>query len=156
MQQQNHYRLLDVPFSANRKDITAAYRKKMREWHPDNFSGDDVALAEEHAKQLNQAYSVLSNPQKREDYDKTLRIEAIQDQIMEKYVAGYSGWNMGGSGPPPAAAPKRSMTARERHERRISDRNAFRSMFVSFMFLLLFGLLLLVIFSVISSSAGWF
>lgn len=151
MQQQNHYRLLDVPFSASRKDITAAYRKQMREWHPDRFRGEDKSQAEELAKQLNQAYSILSDPRKREDYDKTIRVEAIQSQIMEKYVAGYGGWNMGGSGPLPADAPKRSMTAREHRERRISDRNAFRSMFVSFMFLLLFGLLLLAVFSAVNT-----
>lgn len=156
MQQQNHYRLLDVPFSASRKDITSAYRKQMREWHPDKFTGDDIAQAEERAKQLNLAYSVLSDPKKREDYDKSIRLEALQGQIMEKYVAGYGGWNMGGSGPMPADAPRRSMTTRERQERRISDRNAFRSMIVSFMFLLVFGLVLLVIFSLVSSTAGWF
>lgn len=151
MQQQNHYRLLDVPFSASRKDITAAYRNKMREWHPDKFRGDDIPQAEEHAKMLNFAYSILSDPRKREDYDRSIRVQAVQSQIMEKYVAGYGGWNMGGSGPLPADAPKRSMTAREHRERRISDRNAFRSMFISFVFLLMFGLLLLAIFSIVNT-----
>ena len=33
--QQNHYKLLDVHFSATRKEITAAYHKQMRQWHPD-------------------------------------------------------------------------------------------------------------------------
>jgi len=154
--QENHYRLLDVPFSATRKEITAAYRKAMRKWHPDQFRGTDKAQAEEYAKRLNNAYSVLSDPHKREEYDKSIRVEAIQGQIMEKYVAGYGGWNIGGSGPLPADAPRRAMTARERRELRISDRNAFRSMIVSFGMLLVLGLLLLTIFSVLNSAFSLF
>lgn len=154
--QENHYRLLDVPFSASRKDITTAYRKAMRTWHPDKFRGSDKAQAEEYAKRLNQAYSVLSDPHKREEYDRSIRVEALQGQIMERYVAGYGGWNLGGSGPMPAEAPRRTMTARERREIRISDRNAFRSMIVSFAMLLVVGLVLLLIFSVLNSAFAMF
>jgi DnaJ-class molecular chaperone len=154
--QENHYRLLDVPFTASRKDITTAYRKAMRKWHPDHFRGTDKELAEEYAKRLNNAYSVLSDPHKREEYDRSIRVEAIQGQIMEKYVAGYGGWNVGGSGPLPADAPRRSMSARERRELRISDRNAFRSMIVSFAMLLVLGLLLLAIFSLLESAFSLF
>lgn len=149
--QENLYRLLDVPFTASRKEITAAYRKAMRTWHPDKFRGTDKALAEEYAKRLNHAYSVLSDPHKREEYDRSIRVEALQSQIMERYVAGYGGWNIGGNGPLPADAPRRRMTLQERRELRISDRNAFRSMFVSFGMLLVLGLFLLAIFTVMNS-----
>jgi DnaJ-class molecular chaperone len=152
--QHNHYRLLDVPFSATRKEITSAYRKQMRQWHPDKFRGTDKTLAESYAKDLNHAYSVLSDPKKREDYDRSIRVEAIQSQIMERYVAGSSGWNLGGSGPLPADAPRRSMTQRERAEMRISDRNANRSMVVTFGFFVIFGLLLLFVFSLVNSALG--
>lgn len=154
--QENHYHLLDVPFSATRKDITAAYRKAMRKWHPDQFRGTDKQMAEEYAKRLNHAYSVLSDPHKREDYDRSIRVEAIQGQIMEKYVAGFGGWNIGGSGPLPADAPRRPMSARERRELRISDRNAFRSLIVSFAMLLVLGLLLLALFSLFNSAFSLF
>lgn len=150
--QQNHYRLLDVPFSATRKEITSAYHKQMRQWHPDKFRGSDKTLAENYAKELNHAYSVLSNPKKREDYDRSIRVEALQGQIMERYVAGSSGWNLGGSGPMPADAPRRAMTTRERQEMRISDRNAQRSMVITFAFFLIFGLLLLLVFSAVNST----
>ena len=149
--QENHYRLLDVPFSASRKEITAAYRTAMRKWHPDQFRGSDTALAEEYAKRLNLAYSVLSDPHKREHYDRSIRVDAMQSQIMERYVAGYGGWNVGGSGPLPADAPRRSMSQRERREQQASDRNAFRSMIVAFAMLLVLGLFLLALFTLLNS-----
>jgi len=155
--QQNHYQLLDVPFSATRKQITVAYKKQMRQWHPDHFRGTDKALAESYARQLNNAYSILSDPQKREDYDRSIRVEAIQSQIMERYVAGSSSWNLGGNGPLPADAPRRPMTSQQRRELRQSDRNASCSMMVSFGMLAVGGLILLLVFSVVSSLLGiWF
>lgn len=150
--QQNHYKLLDVPFSASRKDITVGYHKQMRKWHPDRFQGTDKTLAENYAKELNHAYSVLTNPKKREDYDRALRVEAMQGQIMERYVAGSSNWNLDGKGPLPADAPRRPMTARERAEMRITDRNANRSMFITFGFLAIGGLILLLLFSLLNST----
>lgn len=150
--QQNHYKLLDVPFSATRKDITTAYHKQMRKWHPDRFRGTDKTLAENYAKDLNHAYSVLSDPRKREEYDRALRIDAIQGQIMERYVAGSSGWNLDGKGPLPADAPRRNMTARERSEQRITDRNANRAMVMTFAMFTIGGLLLLLLFSLINST----
>lgn len=146
--QQNHYSLLDVPFSATRREITIAYRKQMREWHPDKFRGEDKALAEEHAKHLNLAYSVLSDAHKRTEYDRSIRVEALQQQIMERYVAGSSSWNLGGQGPMPADAPRRAQTERERREQRITDRNAMRSLVVSFAMLALAAIILLLIFTV--------
>lgn len=152
--QQNHYRLLDVHFSATRKEITRAYHKQMRKWHPDRFQGTDKTLAENFAKELNQAYSVLSNPKKREDYDQSLRVEEIQSQIMERYVAGSSSWNLGGRGPMPADAPRRARTAQERREQRIADRDAFRSLVVSFALLAVLGIVLLVIFTILETALG--
>lgn len=154
--QQNHYKLLDVPFSASRKDITAGYHKQMRQWHPDKFRGTDKTLAENYAKELNNAYSVLSDPKKREDYDRSLRVEAIQGQIMERYVAGSSNWNLDGRGPLPADAPRRPKTAQERREQRITDRNAFRAMIVAFGMLLVFGLFLMFLVSLINNMGGLF
>lgn len=146
---QNHYNLLDVPFSATRKEITAAYRKRMREWHPDHFRGSDKAEAEEFSKQLNLAYSVLSNAHKRQEYDRSIRVEALQQQIMERYVAGSSSWNTGGQGPMPADAPRRPMSERERREQRITDRNAMRSLVIAFGLLGVAAIALLLVFTML-------
>lgn len=153
--QQNHYKLLEIPFSASRKDITAAYHKQMRQWHPDKFRGTDKTLAENYAKELNNAYSVLSNPKKREDYDRTLRVEAIQGQIMERYVAGSNNWNLGGKGPLPADAPRRPMTSAQLREMRVTDRNAHRSLVITFGIFTIGGLMLLALFSLINSVLAW-
>lgn len=147
--QDNHYRLLDVPFSASRKEIVTAYRKKMREWHPDQFRGEDKSLAEEYSKRLNLAFSVLTNAHKREEYDRSIRIETMQAQIMDRYVAGFSSWNLGGDAP--AAAPKRSMSASERREVQRSGRSAARSLFVVFGFLCIGGIVLAWIFALLDA-----
>lgn len=152
--QQNHYRLLDVPFSASRKEITSAYRKQMRQWHPDQFRGTDKALAENYAKSLNHAYSVLADPHKREEYDRSIRVEAVQSQIMERYVAGSSGWNLNGTGPMPADAPRRTMSTREKREQKISDRNASRTIMVTFAIFAAGGVLLLLLLSLVNSVLG--
>lgn len=151
---QNHYRLLDVPFSASRKDITSAYKKAMRRWHPDQFRGTDKALAEEQSRRLNHAYSVLSDPHKRAEYDRSIRVEAMQSEIMERYVPGSGSWNLDGSGPMPADAPRRPMTAAQKAEVRISDRNAMRGLVISFAFLALAAILLLLIFAIVENSVG--
>ncbi|MCO5215590.1 MAG: J domain-containing protein [Thermomicrobiales bacterium] len=152
--QQNHYRLLDVPFTASRKDITTAYKKAMRQWHPDQFRGTDKALAEEQSRRINQAYSVLSDPRKRADYDRSIRVEAMQAEIMERYVPGSSGWNLDGSGPMPADAPRRPMTSAQKAEMRVSDRNAMRSLIISFAFLALAAILLLFFFAILENGIG--
>lgn len=150
--QQNHYHLLDVPFGASRQEITAAYRRQMRQWHPDQFRGSDKDLAEEHAKQLNLAYSVLSDAHKRAEYDRTLRVEAIQAEIMERYVPGSSGWNLDGRRPAPAPAPRRPMTERQKREQRRTDRDAMRALLITFTLLAVAALLLLVVFAIVESS----
>lgn len=146
----NYYDLLDIPFGASRKDVTAAFRKAMKEWHPDTVQAGSREKAEEFAKRLNLAYSVLSDPVRRQEYDQQLRIEAMQAQIMEQYVPGFSGFGMGGPATP-AHAPKRDLSPRERAERRQADRQANVSLIVFFGILLALGIVLLLVFSIVSS-----
>ena len=60
------YQILGVSKSASDTEIKAAYRKKALEWHPDR---NKSAQASEKFKEINEAYEVLSNPQKRQSYD---------------------------------------------------------------------------------------
>src|ERR1700680_2967590 len=63
----DYYAVLGVPRDADQDAIRRAYRKLARELHPDLNSDND---AEERFKELGEAYEVLSDPDKRELYDR--------------------------------------------------------------------------------------
>ncbi len=64
----DYYKILGLNRSATYKDIKQAYRKLARKHHPDVNPGDKSAEAR--FKEINSAYEVLSNPEKRKKYDK--------------------------------------------------------------------------------------
>jgi molecular chaperone DnaJ len=63
----DYYQLLGVDRAASAEDIKKAFRKLAMKYHPDKNPGD--AKAEEKFKEINQAYEVLSNAEKRKAYD---------------------------------------------------------------------------------------
>jgi curved DNA-binding protein CbpA len=64
---QNYYILLGVPNTATSEEIKSAYRVLAKKYHPDKNQGNKSA--EEYFKEIQQAYTVLSNPEKRKKYD---------------------------------------------------------------------------------------
>jgi curved DNA-binding protein len=67
VQYKDYYEILGVPRGANDGDIKKAFRKLAREYHPD--VARDKKKAEEKFKELNEAYEVLGDPEKRKKYD---------------------------------------------------------------------------------------
>ncbi len=60
----DYYKVLEVDKNASADEIKKAFRKLAQKYHPDKPGGDEKKF-----KEANEAYSVLSNPQKRQQYD---------------------------------------------------------------------------------------
>ena len=67
-----HYDLLDVKHSASDKELKVAYLRLAKKYHPDIYNG----VNKDHFKRVNEAFSVLKNPQKRAAYDNRSKIRA--------------------------------------------------------------------------------
>ena len=68
MEKTDYYDTLGVQRNVAQEEIKKAYRKKALKYHPDKNAGDKTA--EERFKEINEAYVVLSDPEKRELYDR--------------------------------------------------------------------------------------
>ena len=72
-EKRDYYEVLGVDRNATADDIKSAYRKMALKWHPDRWvNGTDAEkkTAEENFKEASEAYSVLSDPDKKARYDR--------------------------------------------------------------------------------------
>lgn len=83
----DYYKILGVEKSASEEDIKKAYRKLAHKYHPDKSGGDDKRF-----KEINEAYQVLSDKEKRLRYDRFGTAEQFGPG------AGTPGWDFGFSG----------------------------------------------------------
>ncbi len=67
MTTRDYYEILGVPRNASTDDLKSAFRRMARQYHPDVNKSPD---AEERFKEINEAYAVLSDPDKRAAYDR--------------------------------------------------------------------------------------
>ena len=63
-----YYETLEVERSADEPGLKAAFRKLAMKWHPDKNPGD--TSSEVRFKEINEAYEILKDPQKRAAYDR--------------------------------------------------------------------------------------
>jgi len=99
MVKKDYYEILGVKRDAGEAEIKKAYRRLARKYHPDLHPGNKQMEAR--FKEINEAYSVLGDPRKREDYDLSGRV------TFEPGAGGFPGegfdfqdFGFGGFGPP--------------------------------------------------------
>jgi len=82
----DYYEILGVPRDATQEEIKRAYKKLAKKWHPD-LNPENKEEAEEKFKEITEAYQVLSDPEKRAQYD---RFGYVGDQPFSYNTTGGS------------------------------------------------------------------
>ncbi len=98
----NFYKTLGVSDDASDKEITKAYRKLARSYHPDANPGD--TKAEERFKEISEAYDVIGDPDKRKEYDDVRKLGPVGGMF------GGPGGRPGGFGPDTGMGGGRNFT----------------------------------------------
>jgi curved DNA-binding protein len=90
MAKKDYYEILGVGKTASEDEIKKAYRQMALKHHPDRNQGNKEA--EEQFKKINEAYAVLSNKEKRKEYD-TYGMGGFQQRYSQEDI--YRGFNVG-------------------------------------------------------------
>lgn len=97
--EKDYYSVLGIDKKAKKEDITSAYRKLMMKWHPDRFASKSKSEQEEATRksaEINEAYDILSNEEKRKEYD------FMRENGGRRHPHGFGGmggFNFGGFNP---------------------------------------------------------
>src|SRR5262249_635516 len=129
MEFKDYYATLGVNKSSTEKEVKQAFRKLARKYHPDVNPGDKSA--ESRFKEINEAYEVLGDPEKRKKYDELganwRAYEQAQAQGGPNPFAGGQ-WNVNVGG---GQGGFRTMTPEEMEEM-FGDQNPFSDFFTTF------------------------
>jgi len=99
--ERSHYQVLGVSQTASLQEIRTAHRQLARVLHPDRLAEASVAersLAERRMREVNAAWTVLSDPERRRAYDRTLQVQRVGQ------AASGSGSAAGGAARAPGAS----------------------------------------------------
>lgn len=83
----DYYKILGINKGASEEEVKKAFRKLAHKYHPDKSGGDEKKF-----KEIVEAYAILSDKKKREQYDKFGR-------VFDDGGAGQAGWGQDGAGP---------------------------------------------------------
>jgi curved DNA-binding protein len=104
----DYYKVLGVPRKASHEEIKKAFRKLARQYHPD--VAKDKKRAEEKFKEINEAYEVLGDPEKRRKYDE---LGANWRQYEQAARSGAGSVPTGGASQPGFGGGSRTMSEEE-------------------------------------------
>ena len=125
----DYYSILGVSKTASDKDLKQAFRKLARKFHPDVNPGDKAAEAK--FKEINEAYEVLGDPEKRKKYDELgANWRAYENVPPGAGFGGQPGWNVRFGGQS-AGGGYRTMTEEEMREM-FGDGSPFSDFFQTF------------------------
>ena len=83
MSGKDYYKILETSKSASAGEIKKAYRKLALKYHPDHNKGDKSAEAK--FKEISEAYAVLSDPEKKKQYD-MFGAEGFQNRFSQEDI----------------------------------------------------------------------
>jgi DnaJ-class molecular chaperone len=129
----DYYATLGVSKTASEKDVKQAYRKLARKHHPDVNPGDKSAEAK--FKEINEAYEVVGDPDKRKKYDELGANWKMYEQAERAGGAGagspFGGGQWGNMGGGPGQGGYRTMTPEEMQDL-FGDEDPFSDFFRTF------------------------
>ncbi len=106
---ENLYRVLGVPEDAAEDDLKLAYRKLAKKYHPDANPGDREC--EKRFQAINEAYSILSSPEKRKKYDAEYRRFRAESGSASGAGTAYGAGSASGAGTAHGAASAKEQSS---------------------------------------------
>lgn len=88
----DYYKILGVTKTASEEEIKKAYRRLAHKYHPDKPGGDEKKF-----KEINEAYQILSNREKRSQYDRFGQVFSAGGGPAWGGEGGFPGWDFGGA-----------------------------------------------------------
>lgn len=116
--ERNYYDILEIKTNASEQEIKSAFRKLARKWHPD-VAGNSPDVVKRF-KEINEAYEVLSDSDKRKKYDILRGI--LHSATSEKKQAP----------PPPPPKPEQTEKPKQQKEKKTEQKNTFQDAWDNF------------------------